>query len=66
MSIVFDSIGGTIVTRSKVQDLNKRDQIALFQELLINLGILERFQDEPDPTARAQEIITEQYTKHWG
>jgi hypothetical protein len=63
--IHFENIGNTIQLRMNVADLSSRDKIALFQWLLEDLGINERFHENPDETAFAQRLIVEQWDKHW-
>lgn len=61
----YSSIGRTLHLRARVADLSGQEKVNLFQFLLEELGILQRFQREPDETARAQEIIAEQWHVHW-
>lgn len=62
----FDPIGKRIHLGTDICNLSGRDKVALFQALMEDLGITERLSAEPDATLRAQEIITEQWEKHWG
>jgi hypothetical protein len=64
-SVQFSSICPSINVRVGINHLSSRDKVELFRFLLEDLGIANRLHDEPDATARAQEIITEQWTKHW-
>ena len=65
-SVQFSSICPSISVRVGINHLSNRDKVELFRFLLEDLGISNRFHDEPDETARAQVIITEQWTKFWG
>ena len=64
--VEFSSICPTITVRVGINHLSNRDKVELFRFLMEDLGISNRVHDEPDATARAQEIITEQWTKFWG
>ena len=65
-SVEFSSTCPSISVRVGINHLSNRDKVELFRFLLEDLGIANRFHDEGDATARAQEIITEQWTKFWG
>lgn len=61
----YDSIGRAIHLQCTLDYLSEQDRVQLFQQLLIDLGIDARFSEESDETTRAQQIIVEQYDKHW-
>lgn len=65
MSIKFSSIGADLTVRVSVRDLSNRDKVELFRELMDQLGITERLSKEADATARAQQIIAEQWNIAW-
>lgn len=65
MSLSFSTIGREFTVRVKLAELSGRDRVELFRELMDALGITDRMNAEPNATARAQEIITEQWTAHW-
>jgi hypothetical protein len=64
--VEFNSIFPGLTVRVSIDHISKRDKVELFRFLLDDLGIAERFHNEADATARAQEIITEQWGKFWG
>lgn len=61
----YDTIGRKIVTRIPIEQLSGRDKVNLFQHLMEDLGIAQRFSDKPDETGEAQKIMTEQWDIHW-
>lgn len=62
----FDTIGKRVVLSTRIENLSGKDQVELYVALSEILGITERMLAQPDETARAQEIISEQFAKHWG
>lgn len=66
MQPTFSSIGGRLHLSASLSDMSGRDKVQLFQALMEQLGITQRLHEEPDQTARAQEILVEQWNKHWG
>ena len=63
--IEFSTICPGFTFRIGLEHLSSRDKVELFRTLMDQLGISERMSAEADATARAQEIITEQWTAHW-
>jgi len=63
--IEFSTICPGFTVRIGLEHLSPRDKVELFRTLMDQLGITERMHAEADATARAQEIITEQWTAHW-
>lgn len=61
----YDSIGRSITQRTKISSLSGRDKVNLFNDLMDELGITKRCQDDPDGTFRFQEIWKEQIDKAW-
>lgn len=64
--IEFSAICPGFTVRIGLEHLSARDKIELFRTLMDQLGITERLTAEADATARAQQIIVEQWTAHWG
>lgn len=64
--MTFDSIGPGFTVRVPLELLSDRDKVELFSILMDDLGITERLHADPDGTAVAQAIITEQWSKAWG
>jgi len=63
--IEFSTIVPSFVVRIGLEQLSLRDQSQLCRELMDRLGILDRLSEEADATARAQKIITEQWSAAW-
>lgn len=65
-TMTFSPIGKPGLTvRVDTDLLSARDKVELFRTLMDDLGITERFRADPDGTAKAQEIVTEQWNRHW-
>ena len=64
-SFGFTTIVPGFTIRLGVNHLSSRDKAELFRFLLDDLGITAKLTAEPEATARAQEIITEQWDAHW-
>ena len=66
----YDSIGKSMVQRSKLSDLSGREMVNLFNDLMDELGITKRIQNEPEgeeiKTERFKKIWQEQTDKAWG
>ena len=65
MKLEYSSTGKTMSFRCSINDLSSRDKVELFRQLMEDLGITDRFNAEPDATAAAQLMITEQWDKAW-
>jgi len=63
--MIYDSISRSISQRSRISELSDRDKVNLFNDLMDDLGILRRCQEEPDRTAGFQEIWQEQVNIAW-
>lgn len=63
--IDYSSIGQGFTLHVPLKLLSPRDKVVLFQKLLDDLGITEQFSAYPDETGFAQQLITEQWDKHW-
>lgn len=62
----FNDTTKKLVFATSLGNLSGRDQVNLYSALSDILGITAGMRAEPNATARAQEIISEQFEKHWG
>tara|TARA_R110000868_G_scaffold49960_1_gene160303 strand:+ start:358 stop:573 length:216 start_codon:yes stop_codon:yes gene_type:complete len=61
----YSTIGKQLTVRIGLDDLTPRDKVELFRTLMDDLGITERMHAEPEESAWAQRMVTEQWTKAW-
>jgi hypothetical protein len=62
----YDSIGKTITLRSSLNLISGREKISLLNDLLRDLGMMERFTKmSPGPFAEFNQIWVEQTQIHW-